>query len=76
MRTVYRNPKELATCLKDAVDSYLEDLISYEKLEDKIRKIVAANEERVYKGNIMISKVYSVLGEERANIINKIIFGK
>lgn len=73
MRAVYRNPKELATCLKDIVDTYLEDLMSYEQMEEKIKKIVSANEERVYKNNIMIAKVYSVLGEERAGIINKII---
>ena len=33
MRAVYRNPKELATKLKDVIDLYLEDLLSYEKLE-------------------------------------------
>ena len=31
MRAVYRNPKELATKLKDLIDLYLEDLLSYEK---------------------------------------------
>ena len=32
MRAVYRNPKELATKLKDVVDLYQDDLLSYEKL--------------------------------------------
>ncbi|MDU5118473.1 MAG: ribonuclease P, partial [Clostridium botulinum] len=30
MRKVYKNPKELATCLKDLVDLYLDDLMTYE----------------------------------------------
>ena len=49
MRTVYRNPKELATCLKDLVDNYLEFLISYDELKEKVNKIVSANGERVYR---------------------------
>ena len=40
MRSVYRNPKELATCLKDLVDNYLEDLLSYENLESKMYEIL------------------------------------
>ena len=28
MRVSYRNPKELATAVKDAIDTYLEDLMS------------------------------------------------
>ena len=31
MRAVYRNPKELATKLKDLVDLYQDDLLAYEK---------------------------------------------
>lgn len=38
MRKVYKNPKELATCLKDLVDLYFEDLMTYEKLEEKFLK--------------------------------------
>lgn len=73
MRTVYRNPKELATCLKDLVDNYLEYLISYDELKDKVKKIVSANEERVYKDGKMSLKLFPYLGEERVEIINKII---
>lgn len=73
MRTVYRNPKELATCLKDLVDNYLEFLISYDDLEEKVRKIVSANGDRVYKDGIFSSKLYPYLGAERVEIINNIV---
>jgi uncharacterized protein (TIGR04540 family) len=73
MRAVYRNPKELATCLKDLVDNYLEDLLSYENLESKIKKIVEANGDRVYKDGKMSLKLYPYLGDERIEIIDKII---
>lgn len=73
MRAVYKNPKELATCLKDLVDNYLEFLISYDELEEKVRKIVSANGDRVYKDRIFSSKLYPYLGDERVEIINKII---
>ncbi|MPM24697.1 hypothetical protein SDC9_71181 [bioreactor metagenome] len=75
MRAVYRNPKELATCLKDLVDNYLEDLLSYENLESKVKKIVDANEDRVYKDNKISLKLYPYLGDERVQIIDKIIKG-
>lgn len=52
MRAVYRNPRELATCLKDIVDTYYDDLISYEKMEERIMKIVDANREAIYKEKI------------------------
>lgn len=73
MRAVYKNPKELVTCLKDLVDSYLEELISYETLEKKITKIVVANEESFYKGGNIPVKYSTILGEERIDIINKIM---
>ena len=73
MRTVYRNPKELATCLKDLVDNYLEFLISYDVLKEKVKKIVSANEERIYKDGNFSLKLYPYLGDERVEIINKII---
>ncbi|MDV4151655.1 TIGR04540 family protein [Clostridium sp. AL.422] len=73
MRTVYRNPKELATCLKDLVDNYLEFLISYDELSAKVKKIVSANEERIYKEGNFSLKLYPYLGDERVEIINKII---
>ena len=73
MRAVYRNPKELATCLKDIVDNYLEFLISYEEMETRIKKIVEANGERVCKeGNISL-KLYPYLGDDRVEIIDKIV---
>lgn len=73
MRAVYRNPKELASKLKDTVDDYLDDLLSYEKLEQKISAIIKANGERVYKedGNMPV-KLLVVLGDERKEIIDKI----
>lgn len=73
MRAVYKNPRELATCLKDLVDSYLEDLVTYEKLEEKIKKIVNANV--VYKNGKIEGKISNILGEERIAIIDKIILG-
>lgn len=73
MRSVYKNPKELVTCLKDLVDSYLEELISYQVLEAKITKIVKANEENFYKGGNIPVKFSTILGEERINIINEIM---
>ena len=49
MRVSYRNPKELATAVKDAIDTYLEDLMSYEDLEKKILKMIEVNEERLVR---------------------------
>ena len=43
MRVIYKNPKELATCLKDLIDQHLDGLMTYEKLQEKIVKIVKAN---------------------------------
>jgi uncharacterized protein (TIGR04540 family) len=76
MRAVYRNPKELATCLKDIVDTYTDDLISYEKMEDRIMKIVNANKESIYKEKSMSVKIANVLGDKRVEIINKIVESK
>ena len=76
MRAVYRNPKELATCLKDIVDTYEDDLISYEKMEERIIKIVEANKEAIYKEKNMSVKIANVLGDKRVDIINKIIKSK
>lgn len=73
MRAVYRNPKELATCLKDLVDNYLENLLSYDDLSTKVKKIVEANGERVYKDGHFSLKLFPYLGEERVEIINKIV---
>ena len=76
MRAVYRNPKELATCLKDIVDTYTDDLISYEKMEDKIMKIVDANKDSIYKEKSMSVKIANVLGDKRVEIINKVVESK
>ena len=76
MRAVYRNPKELATCLKDIVDTYEDDLISYEKMEERIMKIVEANKEAIYKEKNMSVKIANVLGDNRVDIINKIVQSK
>lgn len=76
MRAVYRNPKELATCLKDIVDTYEDDLISYEKMEERIIKIVQANKESIYKEKNMSVKIANVLGDKRVDIINKIVQNK
>lgn len=76
MRAVYRNPKELATCLKDIVDTYVDDLISYEKMEDRIMKIVEANRDAIYKEKSMSVKIANVLGDQRVDIINKVVQSK
>ena len=76
MRAVYRNPKELATCLKDIVDTYTDDLISYEKMEDRIMKLVDANKDSIYKEKGMSVKIANVLGEKRVEIINKVVESK
>jgi uncharacterized protein (TIGR04540 family) len=76
MRAVYRNPKELATCLKDIVDTYEDDLISYEKMEERIIKIVEANKEAIYKEKNMSVKIANVLGDKRVDIINEIVQSK
>ncbi|NLZ34516.1 MAG: TIGR04540 family protein [Clostridiales bacterium] len=76
MRTKYKNPKELGTCLKDLVDNYLEDLLSEETLKERVMKIIEVNGERAYKDGKIVSKIYPYLGDERAEIINKIIENK
>jgi uncharacterized protein (TIGR04540 family) len=76
MRAVYRNPRELATCLKDIVDTYDDNLISYEKMEDRILKIVEANKDAIYKEKGMSVKIANVLGDKRVEIINKVVESK
>lgn len=73
MRAVYRNPKELATAVKDIVDLYQDDLMSYEKLSDKILRISEANVDRFYKNGKIDSKLATVLGAERLEIIDDIL---
>lgn len=72
MKAVYKNPKELATKIKDLVDMYQEDLISYEKFEETIIAMIEKNEDRVYKNGFMPPKLISVIGEDRKAIIDKV----
>lgn len=72
MRKVYKDPKALASCLKDLVDFYLDDVITYEKLEGKINILINSNEGRLYRdGNISL-KISNILGRSRVEIINKV----
>ena len=74
MRTLYKNPKELGACLRDMIDVYRDDLMSYEDLSERIMKIIKANEERVFKkGGSIEVKLANILGEERVEIINDIV---
>lgn len=73
MRAVYRNPRELATCLKDIVDTYYEDLMTYEKMEEKVMKIVNANRDAIYKEKAMSVKIANVLGKNREAMIDEIV---
>lgn len=73
MRAVYKNPRELATCLKDIVDMYDDNLITYEKMEMRIIKIVEANKDSIYKEKNMSVKIANVLGEKRVAIIDEIV---
>lgn len=74
MRTLYKNPKELGACLRDMVDVYRDDLMSYEDLSERVMKVIKANEERVFKkGGTIEVKLANILGEEREAIIKDII---
>ncbi|MBM7870477.1 uncharacterized protein (TIGR04540 family) [Clostridium pascui] len=73
MRLTYKNPRELATCIKDLVDSYLEGLIEQDAFEEKLIKLINANEDRIYKDGVMSVKISSVLGNSRIDIISKTI---
>ncbi|MGG7165436.1 TIGR04540 family protein [Clostridium ihumii] len=73
MRKVYKNPKELATCVKDLVDVYLDELISYEDLEKKVIILLESNDTRFYKDGKMSSKIFNVIGSEYAEIVDKIV---
>ena len=76
MRKVYKDPKELAMCLKDLVDFYLDNVMTYENLEEKIIILINSNEDRVYKdGNISL-KISNIIGSSRVEIINKVYLEK
>lgn len=72
MRKVYKDPRELAMCLKDLIDLYLDTVITYDKLQEKMTILFNENENRIYKdGNISI-KISNILGSIRVDVINKI----
>lgn len=74
MRTLYKNPKELGSCLRDMVDVYRDDLMTYEDLSERVMKIVKANEERLFKkGGSIEVKIANILGVEREEIIKEIV---
>jgi uncharacterized protein (TIGR04540 family) len=72
MRKVYKDPKELAICLKDLVDFHLDDVMTYEKLKEKVTTLINANEDRIYRDGRISLKISNVLGSSRVDIINKI----
>lgn len=72
MRAVYRNPRELATKVKDLVDTFREGLITQEKFEKTMIEMIEKNEDRIYKNGFMAAKLISVLGEERKAIIDEV----
>jgi uncharacterized protein (TIGR04540 family) len=72
MRKVYKDPKELSICLKDLIDFYLDDVMPYEKLKEKIAILINANEDRIYKDGHISLKISNVLGNSRVEVINKI----
>ena len=71
MRLVYKNPKELGTAVKDLIDEYEDDLITYEKFQDKAKKMAEANEERLFKNGKVEAKIATILGEDRIDVLNK-----
>lgn len=73
MRLTYKNPRELATCIKDLIDSHLEGLVEYDAFQEKLIKLIKANEDRIYKDGVMSLKISNVLGNSRIEIIDKII---
>ena len=71
MRLVYKNPKELGTAVKDLIDEYQDDLITYEKFQDKLKKVSEANKERLIKNGKVESKIAVILGEDRIQVLNE-----
>ena len=72
MRKVYKDPKELAMCLKDLVDLYLDNVMTYENLQEKVTILINSNEDRIYKDGRISLKVSNTLGSSRVEIVNKI----
>lgn len=73
MRAKYKNPKDLAICLKDHVDLYQDSLMDYEKLKVKVVKIISSSEEIFYKNGHINAKIAEVLEDSRIKIINQIL---
>ena len=76
MRKIYKNPKDLGTCLKDLVDFYLDNVMEYDKLKQKITILATANEDRLYKDGYIPIKIANILGDSRVTIIKKILSEK
>ncbi|MEK6265695.1 MAG: TIGR04540 family protein [Clostridium sp.] len=72
MRKVYKDPRELAMCLKDLIDLYLDTVITYDKLQEKMTILFNENENRIYKDGIISIKISNILGSIRVDVINKI----
>jgi uncharacterized protein (TIGR04540 family) len=72
MKAVYKNPKQLATKLMDVVDSYREDLITYEVFEKTLMTLIEKNEGAIYKNGFMPAKLISIIGEDRKEAIDKV----
>jgi uncharacterized protein (TIGR04540 family) len=72
MRQVYKNPNELASRLRDLVESYFDDLIDQDKLEESVKTIISANEDRVYKNGFMPARIANAIGRERVDVIDNI----
>jgi len=73
MRKVYKDPKELATCLKDLVDFYLDDIMTYDKLKGKIAILFDANGDRLFKEGRVPLKISNILGEVRVDVLKDIL---
>ncbi|MGH4051316.1 MAG: TIGR04540 family protein [Clostridium sp.] len=73
MRKVYKDPKELGTCLKDLVDFYLDDVMTYDKLKGKIDILFNANGDRLFKEGRVPLKISNILGDTRVDVIKKIL---
>ncbi|MBZ9635418.1 TIGR04540 family protein [Clostridium sp. FP1] len=72
MRKVYKDPKALAACLKDLVDFYLDGVITYEKLEEKLNILINANEDRIYKDGNLSLRISNIVGSSGVDLINKV----
>lgn len=72
MKTVYKNPKELATKLIDLVDTYREGLINQEQFEKTVEVMILKNEDRIYKNGFMPPRLISIIGEDRKAFLDEV----